>query len=147
VTLFAGEGPRALVDQKSRDADSLARSFAACLRTVGHPKLPIGFDALLAVSPEHLRTFAAAGWDRARLRSELYAHLQMPGSEIIRGAGGIAEGVPEAFVDATLPKFRPTGLLITHCGGDAGMFSAIIGGWVSGTEGSDPITKEITPWL
>src|SRR5213076_3033870 len=31
VTLFPGEGPRGVVDQSSRDAESLARSFAACL--------------------------------------------------------------------------------------------------------------------
>jgi hypothetical protein len=147
VTLFAGEGPRALVDQKSRDAESLARSFASCLRGVANPKLPVAFDVLLAVSPEHLRTFAAAGWDKTRLRSELLSHLQMPGTEIVQGAGGIAEGIPPAFIDATLQKFRADGLLITHCGGDAGMFSAIIGGWVNGAEGSEPITKEIAPWL
>jgi hypothetical protein len=146
LTLFAGEGPRAIVDQKSRTADSLARSFAACLRTVGHPKLPMGFDALVAISPEHLRTFRADGWDRDRLRAELLALLQLPGAEIIRGAGGIEEGVPTSFAEHTLPKFRPGGLLLTHCGGDAGMFSAVIGGWVSGTEGSEPCTVEIEPW-
>lgn len=151
VTLFAGEGPRAIVDQKSRTADSLARSFAACLKTVAHPKLPFGFDALLAVSPEHLRTFAAEGWDRARLRAELFSHLQMSASENASGAGSITEGIPSAIATAMgergLQKFRNDGLLIVHCGGDAGMFSAVIGGWVNGAEGSEPITKEITSWL
>ena len=146
LTLFAGEGPRGIVDQKSRTASSLIRSFAACLRTVAHPKLPVGFDAILAISPEHLRTFLADGWDRARVRNELLALLQLPGAEIIRGAGGIDEGVPEHLVNATIPKFRPDGLLLTHCGGDAGMFSMIIGGWVNGTEGSQATTVEIDPW-
>ncbi len=150
ITLFAGEGPRAIVDQKSRTADSLARSFAACLRTVGHPKLPLGFDALLAVSPEHLRTFASEGWDRARLCAELLSHLQLSASENASGTGGVTEGIPAAVAltlgDKALPKFRPDGLLIVHCGGDAGMFSAVLGGWVNGVEGSEPITKEITPW-
>jgi hypothetical protein len=143
VTLFAGEGPRALVDQKSRTADSLARSFAACLRSVGHPKLVIGFDAVVVVSPEHARTFAAEGWDKDRLRNEVLSHLQIPGAQIIRGADGIAEGLPEAFVDSTLPKFRDGGLWFVHAGGDAGMFSAIIGGWVSGQEGSSMVSQEI----
>ena len=146
VTLFAGEGPRAIVDQKSRTADSLARSFAACLRTVGHPKLPVGFDAMLAISPEHLRTFRSEGWDRERVRTELLSHLQLPGAEIIRGAGGIDEGVAVEFAAHTLPKFRSGGLLLAHCGGDAGMFSAVIGGWVSGAEGSEPATVNIEPW-
>src|SRR5436305_4502437 len=51
VTLFAGEGPRGIVDQLSRDPESLARSFAAGLRTVAHPKLVLGLDAVLVVSP------------------------------------------------------------------------------------------------
>lgn len=146
ISLFAGEGPRGIIDQRSRTADSLARSFAACLRGVAHPKLVMGVPAMVAVSPEHLRTFAAEGWDRARLRSEIFSHLQIPGSEVIQGALGIAEGIPPTLKDAIIPKFRPDGLDFVHCGGDAGMFSAIIGGWVSGTEGSEPITKEITPW-
>jgi hypothetical protein len=87
--------------------------------------------------------FREGGWDKARLKSELHQLLQLPGSEIVRGAGGIAEGVPEAFADATLPKFRPEGLLIVHAGGTAGMFSAVIGGWVNGETGSIPVTREI----
>jgi thiol-disulfide isomerase/thioredoxin len=144
VTLFAGEGPRAVVDQKSRTADSLARSFAACLRTVAHPKLVIGFDAIMVVSPEHARTFAAEGWDKDRLRNEVLSHLQLAGADLIRGADGIAEGVPESLRDATLPKFREGGLWFTYAGGDAGMFSAVIGGWVSGQEGSAMTTRVIS---
>jgi hypothetical protein len=41
-------------------------------------------------------------------------------------------------------KFRPGGLMIVHAGGDAGMFSGIIGGWSAGGErGSLPITREV----
>ena len=63
----------------------------------------------------------------------------------MRGAGGIAEGMPEALCPpgTTLPKFRPGGLLITHAGGSAGLFSAIIGGWASGAVGSEPVTREV----
>jgi hypothetical protein len=143
VTLFPGEGPRGIVDQLSREPGSLARTFAAGLRSVAHPKLPIAFDAVLVVSPEHARVFAEAGWDKARLHAELAELLALPGEEIVRGAGGIAEGVPEAFAGATLPKFRDGGLLIVHAGGRAGMFSAIIGGWVNGETGSQPVTWEL----
>jgi hypothetical protein len=143
VTLFAGEGPRGVVDQLSRSPESLARTFAACLRSVAHPKLAIAFDAMLVISPEHGRVFRDAGWDKARLRTELDALLQMDGAESVRGAGGITEGLPEAFASATLPKFRDGGLLIAHAGGGAGLFSAIIGGWASGAVGSEPVTREI----
>jgi hypothetical protein len=143
LTIFAGEGPRCVVDQQSREPESLASSLAACLRTVHHPKLPLGFDAILVVGPEHARVFREGGWDRARLLAELDARLQLPGSEIVRGAGGIAEGVPESLRDATLPKFGSGGILIVHAGGQAGLFSAIIGGWANGAVGSTPVTHEI----
>jgi hypothetical protein len=143
VTLFTGEGPRGIVDQLSRTPESLAGSFAACLRTVAHPKVMVGIDAMLVVSPEHARVFAEAGWDRARLLTELHDRLQVPGTEFVRGAGGITEGMPEAFADTTLPKFRDGGILLVHAGGGAGLFSTIIGGWLSGTAGSEPVTRAI----
>jgi hypothetical protein len=143
VTLFAGEGVRGVVDQLSRDPSSLARSFAACLRTVAHPKLPMAFDAVLVVSPEHGRVFRDAGWSKARLRDELDSLLMLDGAELVKGAGGITEGIPEALAGVQLPKFRPGGLLIVHAGGGAGLFSAIIGGWASGAVGSQPVTREV----
>lgn len=145
VTVFAGSGVQPVVDQLSRHPESLARSFAACLRVNAHPKLVQGFDALLVVSPEHARVFARAGWDRDRLLAEITAALTLPGSELVRGAGGIEEGLPAAFADASVPKFRAGGLLVAHAGGSAGMFSAIIGGWVSGAAGSAPVTREVSP--
>ncbi|MFV0308356.1 MAG: thioredoxin family protein [Desertimonas sp.] len=145
ITLFPGEGPRCVVDQLSRRPESLATSLAACLRTVHHPKLPLGFDAIVVMGPEHLRVFADAGWDRDRILTELHARLQLPGTELVRGAGGIDEGVPEHLADATLPKFRDGGLLLASAGGGAGLFSAIIGGWANGATGSTPITREVTP--
>jgi hypothetical protein len=119
--------------------------MAACLRSVAHPKLVLGFDAVLVVSPEHARVFCDGGWDKARLRKELLELLTLPGAELVRGAGGIAEGLPEAFAGADLPKFRPDGLLIVHAGGRAGLFSSIIGGWVNGETGSQPVTMEVRP--
>jgi hypothetical protein len=143
VTLFAGEGIRGVVDQLSRTPESLTRTFARCLRVTAHPKLPLAFDAMLVISPEHLRVYAEAGWSKARFRDELGALLQLDGREIVRGADGIEEGVPEAFADTTLPKFRDGGLLIAHTGGGAGLFSGIIGGWASGKMGSEPVTWEV----
>ena len=143
VTLFAGAGVQPVVDQLSRTPESLASTFAACLRVVAHPKLPIAFDALVVVSPEHARVFREASWSRARLLEELTARLQLPGSELVRGAGGITEGLPESLAGATLPKFRDGGLLLAHAGGGAGLFSAIIAGWASGSTGSVPVTMEV----
>ena len=143
VTLFAGEGVRGVVDQLSRTPESLTRSFAACLRATAHPKLPIAFDAMVIITPDHLRVYEEAGWSKARFREELGALLQIPGAEMERGADGIDEGVPESLARVTLPKFRDGGLLIAHAGGGAGLFSGIMGGWASGKMGSEPVTREV----
>jgi thiol-disulfide isomerase/thioredoxin len=145
VTLFAGDGVRGMVDQLSRTPESLARSLAGCLRAVPHPKLALGFDAVVVISPEHGRVFREAGWSKGRVRQELLAHLQLDGDDVVRGAGGIAEGLPEGLAGATVPKFADDGLLLVHAGGGAGLFSAIIGGWIRGPGGSQPVTREVTP--
>ena len=143
VTVFPGEGPRCVVDQRARTPEELTASLALGLRGVHHPKLPLGFDAILVIGPDHARVFAEAGWSRERLLEELNKDLQLPGAEIVQGAGGIAEGVPESMRDSIVPCFRPGGILVVHAGGGAGLFSAIIGGWANGEMGSQPITREI----
>ena len=145
VTLFAADGMQGIVDQKSREPLSLARSFAAGLRVVSHPKMVMAADAFLVVSPEHERVFREAGWSKQKLKDVLNELLTIPGDELVAGAGGIAEGIPEKLRDRDLPKFREGGLNIVRAGGGAGLFSAIIGGWgASGTTGSVPVTREIT---
>ncbi|NNE96292.1 MAG: thioredoxin [Acidimicrobiales bacterium] len=143
VTLFAGEGPTPIVDQLSRTPESLARSMASVLRATHHPKLVIGWDAMLVVGPEHGRVFADAGWDRTRLLGELDELLLIPGRELVRGAGSIDEGLPPEFHDATLPKFADGRPAIVHAGGDAGLFSSVLPGWVGGELGSDMVTVKI----
>ncbi len=144
VTLFAGEGVQGVVDQHARTPEALAQTFAACLRTVAHPKLVMMSDAMLVVSPEHVAVFRAAGWSKERLKQELHDILQIPGALLMPGAGGMTEGMAGDIAGKTLSKFRPDGLNIVRAGGGAGKFSAIIGGWAaSGVKGSIPVSKEI----
>jgi hypothetical protein len=144
VTVFAGYGLQGIVDQKSRDPDSLAKSFAESLKALSNVKHAPSCDALLVICPEHHRTFKNAGWSKARLYEELYRLCEIPGDELIAGAKGIAEGGPPSLAGKTVNKFRPGGLMIVRAGGDAGMFSGIIGGWsAGGPRGSLPVTKEV----
>ena len=147
VSLFAGEGLQGIVDQQSRTPESLARSLAASLRTVAHSKLFGMADAILLVSPEHRRVFKEGGWTKADLRAALYNNLMTPGEEIMRGADGMAEGMPERFKDKILNKFRDDGLHIVTLGGTAGMFSAIIGGWVASGERGSQLVSQVTARL
>ena len=144
VTAFCGEGPRIVVDQKSRSADSLVRMLAEGLLASVSPRTVMGMDGLLVVSPEHIARFSDAGWDRQRFMEELGRHLVVEADGILAGTGGIEEGLPPDLAGLTLPKFRPGGLLVVHAGGPAGLFSAIIGGWLNGPMGSEPTSREIT---
>jgi hypothetical protein len=144
VTVFAGYGLHGIVDQKSRDPESLAKSFAGSLRAIHNIKLAPACDALIVISPEHHRTFREAAWSKARLLEELYRLCEIPGEELVAGAKGIAEGGPPSLAGKTVNKFRPGGLMMVQAGGDAGMFSGIIAGWSAGGErGRLPVTREV----
>jgi hypothetical protein len=144
VTVFAGYGLQGIVDQKSREPESLAKSFAGSLKALSNVKHAPSCDVLLVVCPEHHRTFKNAGWSKARLYEELYRLCEIPGDELVAGAKGIAEGGPPSRAGKSVNKFRPGGLMIVRAGGDAGMFSGIIGGWsAGGPRGSLPVTKEV----
>jgi len=142
VTVFAGFGLQGIVDQKSREPESLVRSFVGSLKAIHNIKLTGGPDAMIVVCPEHARTFRAAGWSKQRLYDELYARCEFDGADVVMGAHGMAEGAPPSVVGTKVKKFRPGGLLIVRAGGGAGMFSGIIGGWSAGGA-SLPVTKEV----
>ncbi len=163
VTLFSGEGVTPVMDEISRTPESLARSFAAVLRVIHHPKHTYTVSAVLVVTPEHAAVFHAAGWSKQRLKSELQGLLQIPVREMLRGHGGTEPGFPPDAIgrqggtiptypgmpvglpatlrpDDLIPKY-PNGIDIVRAGGGAGKFSGIISGLGSITIQS--ITKEI----
>jgi hypothetical protein len=150
VTLFAGEAPRLVLDQLARDPEALAASLAVGLEQVASPRLRLIFDALLIVGPEHGRVFREAGWSRDDLQRELHERTHRPARELVRGAGGIAEGLdPAAVSDPATPvaKFAgPERILLAYAGGDAGLFSMVVGGWAAGEAGSAPQTASVEPW-
>lgn len=144
VTVFAGFGLQGVVDQKSRTPESLARSFAESLKVLFNVKSAPSADAMIVMSPEHHRTFRDAGWTKARVYQELYKLTEIPGEDLARGAKGIDEGGSPDRAGTMVPKFRPGGLMLVRAGGEAGMFSGIIGGWsASGPRGSTPVTREV----
>ena len=144
VTLFGGGGLSPNMDEGSRTPESLARSLATTLNSVGHPKLVKSFDAFLVLSPEHWTIFKEGGWDKARIKAELAAATARPGSELVRGAGGVDAGVRPELVEESMTKFREGGLNVVRAGGEAGLMSAVIGGWAaSGARGTVPVTREI----
>ena len=146
VTLFAGRGVRGMVDQLSREPESLARVAR---------RLPPG-----GAAPE------AGARLRRRPRGLARARARVPRGRLVEGpaarrAAGAAPArrrrrdprrrrhrrgpARRARGRRRVPKFRDGGLLLVHAGGGAGLFSAIIGGWVNGPGGSQPVTREVRP--
>lgn len=147
VTLFQGEGVQGFVDQKSRSPEDLARSLAMGLNAIGHPKIAQSQRAILVLSPEHYAIFAEARWDRKRIEQAINEATVRPGEDLIAGAHGVGEGIPASRSAESVPKFYEDGLMIVRAGGPAGLFSAILPGWIAGRNRFElqPVTKEIKP--
>ena len=145
VTLFQGHGVEAFVDQKTRTPEGLTRSFALSLVKIGHPRLTQSARAILVLSPEHYRIYKEAGWGRREIERALYEATIRPGSEILAGLDGIGEGVPKQRAEEQVPKFHEDGLMVVRAGGPAGLFSAILPGWLAGRNRLElqPVTKVI----
>jgi len=145
VTLFQGHGPEAFVDQKSRTPEALTRSLASSLVKIGHPKLVQSARAILVLSPEHYAIYREAGWDRKRFERALYEATIRPGAELVAGTDGVGEGIPASRANEQVPKFHEDGLMVVRAGGKAGLFSAILPGWLAGRNRLElqPVTKEV----
>ena len=145
VTLFQGHGPEAFVDQKSRTPEALTRSLASSLVRIGHPRLVQSARAILVLSPEHYAIYREAGWDRRRIERALYEATIRPGAELVAGADGVGEGIPASRAGERVPKFHEDGLMVVRAGGRAGLFSAVLPGWLAGRNRLElqPVTKEI----
>lgn len=157
VTVFAAEAPRAIRDQLSRSGRSLAGSMGLSLESIAHVKLHHMDQALLVVSPEHARTFARDGYSKADVRARIQEVTSRPLRDLLP-TGEMHKGMrPQALpgdwldeagqptaaaLDRRLPKFQaPENILIMVAGGTAGKFSAAVGGWASGEQGSRAVTR------
>lgn len=144
VTLFSADGPLGVADQRARDPKALVASLAASLCGINHVAMANASDAVLVIGPEHGRIFDDAGWSKADATNALMQAARIRGESLAMGTSKMADSADES--DGTLPKFRDSGLTLVRAGGDAGLFSAIIPGWVMhGPLGTDPVTREIQP--
>ncbi|MEM7254963.1 MAG: thioredoxin [Pseudomonadota bacterium] len=145
VTLFHGDGVQGVSAQLSRSPDDLSRSLAMALGAVAHPKLAKWSHAILVLSPDHYDIYKNAGWGRADVEGSLVDALRRPSADLLRGVGGVAEGI-EATEEAFVDKFHDGGLLVVRAGGRGGQLSAIIGGWSAQRRVKEVqiVTQEIT---
>ena len=143
VTVFSGDGVQGVVDQQSREPQGLIDSIAGSLRAVNHVQIANAADVVVVIGPEHGRVFDQAGWSKADVTAALHEHTRIPGKDLGMGGDTAQDAAPGP---QRVQKFRPGGLQLIRAGGDAGLFSAIIPGWLmKGPLGTDPVTKEIRP--
>src|SRR3989454_186158 len=151
VAVLAADAPLTVYDQRSRTAPDVLATIAGSLAVVESHKMTHWGDTLVVLGPEHARTIADDGWDKARIRRFLWERLQRPVCELVPGRDG-GDGLPEHVLrkfpqpetDTTpIPKFRePDNLKIVVAGGTAGRFSAIVPGW-SFARGSRLVLRKI----
>jgi hypothetical protein len=148
VTVFAGGAPTPIIDQLARDAKSLATSYGMALSAVSHPKHYNYGEIVVAVTPEHVDTFAKDGWTKDQVRARIQEVTLMRAADLARD-GFCAEGLPAEAVerlgpDTLVPKFRnPKEIYLVVAGGEAGKWGAYLCGWVSGPMGSTMTTVKI----
>jgi hypothetical protein len=153
VTVFGLEsGSRQIADQTSRTARGLAGSLGMGLESCWHPKQRGAGEVLLVISPEHADTIARDKWSKADVRARIQEVTSRPVRELIPDAES-GEGVPlERFGKNPAPELlaqriskfrRAEDINIIVAGGEAGKFSAVFAGWVSGPMGSSSVSRRI----
>ncbi len=154
VTAFGLEGsPRGIADQASRTARALGGSLGAALAACMHPKLYGQGEVLLVVCPEHVDTLQRDGYTKDDLRARIQEVTSRPLRDLLAD-DDIGEGMLPRWYGASGPtaeqlarpmsKFRDTNSInIVVAGGEAGKFSAVFGGWVSGSMGSTSVSRKI----
>jgi hypothetical protein len=138
VAVLAAEAPQIVADTRSRRAPDLLTTIARSVEVVAHHKAVGLGDTALVFSPEHVKTLAADGWSKGRVRQFLWECLRKPVHDLLPGGDG-GEGLsdealaafPDGAQSATLvAKFQtPDCLKLLVAGGAAGRFTAIVPGW------------------
>jgi hypothetical protein len=139
VTVVASDGPNQFYNQLSNTAEGVLTTLADNMRLSGQVMGQSTYVIVLA--GEHMRTIAADGWDKKRIRQFLFDHTHNSHAHLKRThrmSGDIAPGDEE--------KMRPLteldNILVVAAGGRAGAFSCFIPGWGS-AKSSQAVTVEV----
>src|SRR5918994_1558010 len=140
VTVIASDAPHQFYNQLSSTAEGVLTTCADDMRISGTVMGQSTYVVCLA--GEHMRTIAASGWDKKRIRQFLFekthnSHAHLKRTQ--RMSGEIASGDDEKMRPLVA---SPDDILVVAAGGRAGAFSCYIPGWGS-AKNSHAVTKEI----
>jgi hypothetical protein len=106
-------------------------------------------DAVVVLCPEHAETLRADGFAKSDVRDFLFEQTGVPLRAFDHeGTEGtqLRETYEEVLIDGE-PHYRkfkdPSQIQIIVAGGTAGKFSAVVGGWLTGAEGSQTVTYPV----
>jgi thiol-disulfide isomerase/thioredoxin len=149
VTLFAAEAPHGVSEHNARTARGVLKAITYALATVWSYRNCMGFEALVVLGPEHVRTIHRDGFTKQNIREFLFESTGIPLRCYDSEPGeGVAQrsSYKEIKIDGEpcYQKFRaPESIKIVVAGGTAGKFSAVLGSWSAGPRGSQMVTYPI----
>jgi peroxiredoxin len=149
VTLFAASGLSVVSEHTARTGAGVLRTIAATLATVWSWRSCGRAEAVVVLCPEHATTLAADGFTKESARDFLFEHTGVPLSAYEHeGTEGtqLRDRYEEVAIDGE-PHYRkftdPSQILLVVAGGTAGKFSGVLGGWLSGPQGSQIVTYPV----
>jgi hypothetical protein len=142
VTVFAGEGPSQVQNHGALRPESILRTLADRMRSLGSFNMLGDTEAVVVVCREHYQTLIQEGWDKARVRQFLFENAVRPLADLKRGGLLEAPIVPEDEKHLVRAVSAPEHILLIQAGGVAGRFSAFIPGW-GGRHMSSAVTLPI----
>ena len=150
VTLFAAEPPRGVSEHNARAGRTILKAICRTLVTVWTTRFCIGWEALVVLCPEHVKTLQRDGFTKTSVRDFLFENTGVPLREYEPNDGGEGTQYVRMYEQVLIDgepcyrKFaRPEAIRIVVAGGTAGKFSAVIGSWATGPRGSQMVSYPI----
>src|SRR5438094_655068 len=140
VTVMAAEGPHQFYNQLSSTAEGVLTTLADSMRISGNVMGQPHYCLVLA--GEHMKTIAADGWDKKRIRQFVWEHTQNAHAHLKRTQR--MAGAPEAGDESRMRPLvaAPDDILVVAAGGRAGAVPCFLPGW-SSAKSSAAITVEV----
>lgn len=133
VTVLGVAGNVEIVDADSREGPDLIASFAQSMLIAGsassHGCLGSG-SPLLVMPPEHAQAFVEAGYDKTRVKEEIFATARLDPARL---SSAVRERLFGTGAPAALPVAMGADDIVIVVAGGVGRKAAYVPGWNGGT--------------
>ena len=136
VAVFPAEAPLSIADMGHDRPEEILRTLAASMAIPGTYNAYFREDLWVVLSPQHARTFGAAGWTRQDVAAALFEQARLPVSGLRgRGLYGYMDELrPATWLDGLAPAdLVPivddvARIVVLVAGGDFGGYTAVLFG-------------------